>query len=221
MVGFLREGREFEKRLDRVPSLTHTVAVVWLVPELTKEQLESLKDRKVREVPSFRAKDVYPGLPEQKEGTVLIPEKPIVFVPHVAVVRVGSDVVFRNLSTRPENVKWSSTNNGQFSPLVPPNFHIFRIDQAKPERGPIAVDSAIHPWMKAYVWVLDHPYFAVTDDDGNFEIRFAPKGNLRLAAWQEATGFRGGREGRWGEAIRVPSGRLNLGEIKLKPSTQK
>ena len=69
--------------------------------------------------------------------------------------------------------------------------------------------------MKAYVWVLDHPYFAVTDADGNFEIRFAPKGNLRLVAWQEATGFKGGREGRWGEPIRVPSGRLDLGEIKL------
>ena len=115
-------------------------------------------------------------------------------------------------------MKWSSLNNGQFSPLVPPNFHVFRIDRVKSERLPITVDSSINPWMKAYVWVLDHPYFAVTDDDGSFMIRFAPKGNLRLVVWQEATGFKGGREGRWGEAIRVPNGRLDLGDIKLKPA---
>jgi hypothetical protein len=191
--------------------------VVWLVPELSNEQVQALKDRKLREVPSFRAKDVYPGLTEQKEVTVLIPEKPIALVPHVAIVRAGSDVVFRNASTRPENVKWVSVKNGEFNPLLPPNFSAFRIDQAKTERLPIGVEASIHPWMKAYVWVLDHPYFAVTDDDGNFEIRFAPKGNLRLVVWQETTGFRGGREGRWGEAVRVPSGRLDLGEIKLKP----
>jgi len=192
--------------------------VVWLVPELTNEQLEALKDRKLREVPSFRAKDIYPGLPEQKEVTVLNPEKPIAFLPHVAVVRAGADVVFRNASTRPANVKWVSRNNGEFNALLAPNFGVFRIDQTKAERTSIEVSSAIHPWMKAYVWVLDHPYFAVTDDDGAFEIRFVPKGNLRLVAWQEMTGFRGGREGRWGEAIRVPSGRVDLGEIKLKPT---
>jgi hypothetical protein len=121
--------------------------VVWLVPELTGEQLEALKDRKLREVPSFGAKDVYPGLPEQKEVTVLIPEKPIAFVPHVAVVRAGADVVFRNASTRPENVKWSSVNNGEFSPLVPPNYRVFRIDRTIKERLPSAVDSAINAWM--------------------------------------------------------------------------
>ena len=192
--------------------------VVWLVPELSDEQVQALKDRKLREVPSFQAKDVYPGLPKSEEVTVLIPERPIAFLPHVAVVRAGSDVVFKNVSTRPENVKWTSVRNGDFNPLLPPNFSTFRIDQAKTERVSITVESSIHPWMKAYVWVLDHPYFAVTDADGNFEIRFAPKGNLRLVAWQEATGFKGGREGRWGEPIRVPSGRLDLGEIKLGPA---
>jgi hypothetical protein len=192
--------------------------VVWLVPELSNEQVQALKDRKLREVPSFQAKDIYPRLPEKEDVTVLIPEMPIAFMPHIAVVRTGSGVIFRNASTRPDNVKWSSVKNGEVNRLLPPNLGAVRMDETKVERTSIAVESSIHPWMKAYVLILDHPYFAVTDADGNFEIRFAPKGNLRLVAWQEATGFKGGREGRWGEPIRVPTGRLDLGEIKVGPA---
>jgi len=70
--------------------------------------------------------------------------------------------------------------------------------------------------MKAYVRVFDHPYFAVTTPDGSFEIKYVPKGNLRLFVWQEYAGYRNGPEGRFGEAIQVPSGRLDLGEVKVK-----
>jgi hypothetical protein len=191
--------------------------VVWLVPELTAEQLDRLKSRKLRDAPSFPAKQVYHGLMAKEDVTVAVPEKPIAFFPHVVGVRAGSDIVIRNNSTRPESVRWTSINNGEFSPLVPPNVGVFRVEDAKKERNSIAVESVIHPWMKAFVWVFDHPYFAVTNADGEFEIRFAPKGSLRLTTWQEDVGFKGGRDGRWGEPIQVPSGKLDLGDIKLKP----
>jgi hypothetical protein len=73
----------------------------------------------------------------------------------------------------------------------------------------------------AYLWVFDHAYFAVTDDDGRFHIRFAPAGNPRLVVWEEDMGFKGGRDGRWGEAIQVPNGKVDLGDIKLKPPTDR
>ena len=45
-----------------------------------------------------------------------------------------------------------------------------------------------HPWEKAYVAVLDHPFFAVTDASGNFEIRGLPAGNYTLVVWHERLG---------------------------------
>jgi hypothetical protein len=71
--------------------------------------------------------------------------------------------------------------------------------------------------MKAYVWVFNHPYFAVTDDDGNFEIKNVPvlNGKLRMVMWQD-NGFSGGRVGRMGEPITVKAGNTDLGEIKFK-----
>jgi hypothetical protein len=194
--------------------------IVWLAPEPTAEQWERLKatgkDR-LRNFPSFAEKDIHPALPKGVDREVLILEAPIAFVPRIVAVRAGADVVFKNLSTRADNVKWSSQDNGEGSPLVPPNGKEFRIEKTKPERLPIAVDSAIHPWMRAWVKVFDHPYFAVTAPDGTFEIKHSPTGNLRLFIWQETTGYRNGAEGRFGEPIQVPSGRFDLGDVKIKP----
>ena len=49
----------------------------------------------------------------------------------------------------------------------------------------MSVVCNIHPWMKAYFFVLDHPYFAVTDEKGRFEIQGLPAGEYTLSAWHE------------------------------------
>jgi hypothetical protein len=43
--------------------------------------------------------------------------------------------------------------------------------------------------MKMHIRVFDHPYFAVTDEQGNFEIRNAPAGEYRLVVWHETNGW--------------------------------
>jgi hypothetical protein len=193
--------------------------LIWLAPEPTADEWEHLKasgPKRLREFPSFKERDIYPVLPKRQDGTVLILEAPIAFIPHLVAVRAGSDVVFLNVSSRVENVEWVSRENGEGTKTVSARGGEFRIEEIKPERFPIEFNSNVHPWMKAWVRVFDHPYFAVTDPDGRFEIRFAPKGNLRLFVWQETAGFRNGPEGRFGEAIRVPSGRLDLNDLKIK-----
>jgi hypothetical protein len=40
--------------------------------------------------------------------------------------------------------------------------------------------------MRAYVWVFDHPYFAVSKEDGSFSLPPLPPGTYTIAAWQEA-----------------------------------
>jgi hypothetical protein len=45
-----------------------------------------------------------------------------------------------------------------------------------------------HPWEKAYVAVMSHPFFAVTDESGNYEIRGLPPGTYKLVFWHEKLG---------------------------------
>jgi hypothetical protein len=59
----------------------------------------------------------------------------------------------------------------------------------KPEM-PVKIKCEVHPWMSAYVGVFDHPFFAVTADDGNFEIKDLPPGEYTVVAWHEKFGER-------------------------------
>ncbi len=46
----------------------------------------------------------------------------------------------------------------------------------------------VHFWMASYVHVLDHPYYAVTGDDGSFEIKDLPAGTYTVEVWHEKLG---------------------------------
>ena len=50
--------------------------------------------------------------------------------------------------------------------------------------------AASHPWMHAYAVVQDHPFFAVTGDDGTFEIKGLAVGTYTLEAWHPTLGIR-------------------------------
>jgi hypothetical protein len=52
----------------------------------------------------------------------------------------------------------------------------------------IPVKCNIHSWMHAFIGVLDHPYFAVSGDDGSFEIKNLPPGTYTIGVWQEKLG---------------------------------
>ena len=57
--------------------------------------------------------------------------------------------------------------------------------------GPAAVikfKCDVHPWMTGYVAVTDHPFFAVTGDDGSFTIPSVPAGTYTIEAWHEKLG---------------------------------
>lgn len=192
--------------------------VVWFAPEPTPEgwgRLKATGENRLREFPGFREDQLFPGIKSPPKNFFVHAGSLRAFVPHVLAVRGGSDLVIQNASPVPINAKWVSRNNGERNSLIPPGGSD-AVPRLIPERFPIAVEDTIHPWMKAYLWVFSHPYFAVTDEDGNFEIKFAPAGKLRVFAWQGMAGYRNGREGRFGEPIEVPSGRKDLGELKFK-----
>jgi hypothetical protein len=70
--------------------------------------------------------------------------------------------------------------------------------------------------MKAYVRIFDHPYYAVTDQDGRFEIKLAPAGSAQLVIWHDSGWGPGGKQG---NPIVIKSNEvLDLGDLKMKPA---
>ena len=93
---------------------------------------------------------------------------------------VNSDPVTHNIHPMAEvNREWNHSQGPGDAPL---NRRFI-----KPEIM-IRVKCNIHSWMHAFIGVVDNPYFAVSKDDGSFEIKDLPAGNYTLAVWQEKLG---------------------------------
>jgi len=52
----------------------------------------------------------------------------------------------------------------------------------------IPVKCNVHPWMRSYIAVFKHPFFAVTGKDGSFDLRNLPPGDYTVQAWHEKLG---------------------------------
>jgi plastocyanin len=115
-------------------------------------------------------------------------QKNCTFLPHVLGVMTGAKIVLKSSDPVNHNVNAKLQKNNIFNQVLvagqPQTY-----SPTSPENVPSVVTCDIHPWMEARWMVLDHPYFAVTDEKGNFEIKDVPAGTQRVAVWQEATGF--------------------------------
>ncbi len=106
------------------------------------------------------------------------------YVPHVIGVQVNQTVNVLNSDQTAHNVNVDAKQNEKFNQGQPPKGPpITR--QFKRAETVIPVKCNQHPWMRAYVGVLQHPFFAVTDRDGKFEIKGVPPGTYTLVAWHE------------------------------------
>jgi len=109
-----------------------------------------------------------------------------VFVPRISVVRAGTEVYFTNSDTLSHNVRLESSINPPVNQTIGSSGEpmIVRLDEA--ETFPVKCD--IHPWMKAWVTVVDHPWFATSGADGTFELPPLPPGTYGVSAWHEIFG---------------------------------
>ena len=121
------------------------------------------------------------------ETPVILDQKGCRYVPHVFGVQVGQPVQISNSDPTLHNVNATPKDNRGFNfgqvpstPSVPRTFD-------KPEIGvPFRCD--VHPWMNAYGGVVPHPFFAVTKEDGSFEIKGLPAGTYTVELWHERLG---------------------------------
>ncbi len=164
----------------------------------------------------FAANEIHPADAKRKPADVVIDQPCCVFVPRVTCARVGDTIVVKNPAAFPHNFFWDSGNNGTHNPNIAANAVWKMPNPLAKEAAPIQYKCTIHGWMTGYVRIFDHPYYAITDDDGKFEIKDAPAGKYRLVYWHE-NGVRGGAKGRFGEpvVIALPPGAKTM---DMKPT---
>jgi hypothetical protein len=163
---------------------------------------------------------VHPDLVAIKDKTVAIDQPCCHFIPHCVALREGQDLEAKNSSPIAHNVNWAGhpLAGPSGNQLVPAKQSIL-IQGLKAYHIPVKVACNIHPWMSGYVRVYDHPYFAVTDEDGKFELKKVPVGEFRLQTWQEKIGY--GPGGRDGNPVTIKAGAdTDVGKITIQEGKQ-
>jgi len=154
-----------------------------------------------------------------KKASVVIDNKNCEFVPFVTAIHQDQKVEFTSSDPVNHSVHGSPFTNPGFNTILPPNGTMTMTFVAEKRVIPLTCD--IHPWMKGYLMVFDHPFFAVTDADGSFEISGVPAGNQNLVIWQAAVGFVNQGLAR-GTPVTVTEGKAtDLGDVKLDPAKVK
>jgi plastocyanin len=111
------------------------------------------------------------------------------YKPHVSAVMVNQKLNITNSDPTQHNIHFTPKNNPDWNQSQPngaaPLSHSFARSEIL-----VPVKCNQHPWMKAYVGVLKHPFFAVSAEDGTFTIKGVPPGQYTIVAWHEggATG---------------------------------
>jgi hypothetical protein len=117
---------------------------------------------------------------------VKMDQRQCVFVPRVVIVPVGGTVEFLNSDRLLHNVKSGGNANPSFNRAQP---HARSISIAFRNPELLRVDCDLHSWMRGWVVVAEHPYYAVTSEDGGFVFEKVPPGKYTLQVWQETLGM--------------------------------
>ena len=120
-------------------------------------------------------------------GEVTIDQKNCLYVPTVVGVRVGQPLAFLNSDPVTHNVHTLPVENDSA------NFAMDRVTTKvvktfDTEEVMVKTKCDVHPWMKAWIGVVDHPHFAVTGADGGFEFKGLPPGDYEVEVWHESLG---------------------------------
>ena len=116
----------------------------------------------------------------------VIDQKGLVFQPHVTAVQVGTTVDFLNSDSVAHNVFWTSVGgnkklNHNLGTWPKGDRKSFKFDTP----GAVPILCNVHPEMSAYLVVVPTPYFATSDQAGNYKIESVPDGSYTITAWHE------------------------------------
>lgn len=110
-----------------------------------------------------------------------------VYVPRVVGVRVGQALSVRNSDALMHNVHGVSAANNGFNVSQPTRGMVQEFPMTG-EETMLRLRCDVHSWMTAYVGVVSHPYFAVSSEDGAFNLAGVPPGTYTIRMWHERFG---------------------------------
>lgn len=120
-------------------------------------------------------------------GSVTLDQRGCRYIPHVFAVRVNQPLEIVNSDPTLHNVHATPVANQEFNTGQPIQGMKMEHRFTRPEvMVPFKCD--VHGWMNAYAAVMDHPFYAITKEDGRFEIEGLPPGTYTIEAWHERLG---------------------------------
>jgi plastocyanin len=126
-----------------------------------------------------------------------------IYEPHVQGIMEGQDLDIVNSDPVNHNVHAECEKNAAWNESQPPRAeHKFK--KFDNEEVLFPVTCSVHPWMRAYIGVSPHPFFAVTGDDGAFTLKGVPPGTYTIEAVHEKYGRKEGK------ITVAPSGTANI-----------
>tara|TARA_Y100001970_G_C13987368_1_gene726381 strand:+ start:101 stop:835 length:735 start_codon:yes stop_codon:yes gene_type:complete len=114
----------------------------------------------------------------------VLDQKGCMYIPHVQAIQAGQELLIKNSDATLHNIHGKPKINAGFNFAMPKVVKEKTIVIEKAENA-MYIKCDVHPWMKAYVSVFDHPYFSVTDDKGSYKIDNIPPGTYEVVAWHE------------------------------------
>lgn len=122
-----------------------------------------------------------------KSSFAVLDQKGCIYAPHVLGVQAGQEVHIKNSDVALHNVHSHSTANKEFNVGMPVQGMVIKKKLESPEVM-VKLTCDVHPWMKSYIGVVGHPFFAVSDGEGNFSLEGLPAGSYTVEAWHERFG---------------------------------
>jgi hypothetical protein len=159
---------------------------------------------------------IHPDLRKVPSETIEIRIDAPELSPCNVAARAGQKFVFKNSIDKAVDFRCMGHARAENHLLMPGKS--CSIEWLKEETMPVCMSSNLFRSLNGFIRVFDHPYYAVTDEDGKFEIRLVPTGKMRLFLWHPECGYRDGAKGNKGDPIDVKPRRPDLGKFVLKPT---
>jgi hypothetical protein len=131
----------------------------------------------------------FEGKPAPVAGAAL-DQKGCRYLPHVQALTVGTPLSLMNNDGILHNVHANAADLTVFNVAMPIKGQKLPVPMRKPGLMKLQCDAG-HSWMNGWIYVFDHPYFAVTDERGGFVIKDVPAGDYTLELWHEPADGKG------------------------------
>jgi len=124
------------------------------------------------------------------DNNKIIDQVGCVYKPRILGIMKGQELLIKNSDATLHNVHSYSKNNTSFNFAMPKVVKEKKTIFTKAE-DPFHIKCDVHPWMKSWVAVFDHPYYAITDENGDYMIENIPEGEYTVVAFQEKFKLKG------------------------------